>query len=366
MWKWRKNPPRRCASYVFLHVNVTLDKQNQVKQLNCKCFLKRFNWQAHRLPNNMLMADHPFANLGLWMTLRSLTMQPVRTRKSKGGIETCRVMTWHDSYNSEPTILNYQPTLADANDGWFSVGITNQKPSGSVCLKNQPLLFVTCDIPCRSSYDMFCLKSILHDIIDVDVFWCRCFLSPRFLVCFNQSVHSRVENHQHVSDRCKNSAGRTSTPLKINMEPKNHPFFKRKIIWIKPPWRWVQHVNFPICTPQKFSIDTKNGHIQKEPPFSKPHHFGYPAVRFRECELVTIVAQQKFRWKKNPIQAWQAFWSKIFLPLILSPPRSDMDGNVGRVGNPPPPKTNRTMAGKSTTNESMYFLLKNREFLMSC
>ena len=46
-------------------------------------------------------------------------MQPVRTRKSKGGSETCRVMTWHDSYNSEPTILIYQPTLADANDGSF-------------------------------------------------------------------------------------------------------------------------------------------------------------------------------------------------------------------------------------------------------
>ena len=28
-------------------------------------------------------------------------------------------------------------------------------------------------------------------------------------------------------------------------------------------------------TPQKSSIDTKNGHIQKEPPFPN-HHFGYP------------------------------------------------------------------------------------------
>ena len=35
-------------------------------------------------------------------------------------------------------------------------------------------------------------------------------------------------------------------------------------------------------TPQKSNIDTKNGHIQKEPPFPN-HHFGYPAVSFWGC-----------------------------------------------------------------------------------
>ena len=31
----------------------------------------------------------------------------------------------------------------------------------------------------------------------------------------------------------------------------------------------------PRFTPQKFNIDTKNGHVKKEPPFPN-HHFGYP------------------------------------------------------------------------------------------
>ena len=44
----------------------------------------------------------------------------------------------------------------------------------------------------------------------------------------------------------------------------------------------------------------------------------------------------------------------------------DVDGWV-ELETPPPPKTiRRTMAGKSTMNESMYFLLKNQDFRMSC
>ena len=35
-----------------------------------------------------------------------------------------------------------------------------------------------------------------------------------------------------------------------------------------------------ITPPQKFNIDTKHGHIEKELPFPN-HHFGYPAVSFR-------------------------------------------------------------------------------------
>ena len=29
------------------------------------------------------------------------------------------------------------------------------------------------------------------------------------------------------------------TPWKINMEPTNHPWKERKMIWTKPPWLWV-------------------------------------------------------------------------------------------------------------------------------
>ncbi len=44
------------------------------------------------------------------------------------------------------------------------------------------------------------------------------------------------------------SANPQCTPLKIDMvlvHQKNHPDMKRKIIWTKPPWLWVQNVNFP-------------------------------------------------------------------------------------------------------------------------
>ena len=80
--------------------------------------------------------------------------------------------------------------------------------------------------------------------------------------------------------------------------------------------------------------------------FRRNHLFQGPSfwVSSRQFSGVCVDHKlpQRFRWKKL-IQAWQAFWSKIFLPLILSPPRSDMDGNVGRVVNPPP----RKLTGRS-------------------
>ena len=37
-------------------------------------------------------------------------------------------------------------------------------------------------------------------------------------------------------------------PWKINMEPTNHPFLSRKMIWTKPPWGHVPAVNLQGCS----------------------------------------------------------------------------------------------------------------------
>ncbi len=57
-----------------------------------------------------------------------------------------------------------------------------------------------------------------------------------------------------------------------------------------PVW---DHVDLKSI-PQKFNIDTKNGHIWLEPPFPN-NHFGYPAVSFRGRKTIPTSSNKKDR-----------------------------------------------------------------------
>ena len=60
--------------------------------------------------------------------------------------------------------------------------------------------------------------------------------------------------------------------------------------------------------PQKFNIDTtKNGHIEKEPPFPMPIIFRYPAVSFRGCRIHKNENTQKSTCNHSPLNCMVIF-----------------------------------------------------------
>ena len=85
-------------------------------------------------------------------------------------------------------------------------------------------------------------------------------------------------------------------PWKLTWNLKNSQF-KRKIIWTRPPWLWVQNVNFPscICHPNKFT---------------KLNSFGLP--RWGLSQSVKRWAQWFLNRKKSPFFGAKKLTSRHF------------------------------------------------------
>ena len=78
-----------------------------------------------------------------------------------------------------------------------------------------------------------------------------------FLSCGMVKVPgSQPESGGKMSQDSRFQATTTPGPWKLTAgSPKNHRTLKRNIIWTKPPWLWVQNVNFPGFSGAKFPKD---------------------------------------------------------------------------------------------------------------